>query len=189
MEGEGHAVADILEADIAVLGVIEKRPVLPVSAAVVQHGVVHTGGVFGVGFQKVHLPLELCRFRPVVVPFAQGDILPAGLGVEYLQTQILALGIEVHRLVKGADQVGILRFIFTHDLRRTVGGGVVIDEDLDGEVHFLHEEALQRVAEIILMIIGQTADRDKDLVFHSKLQLFNAVILSVSEGSPGKSIL
>ena len=158
VEGKGHTVADILEAHVAILRVRKQRPVLPVPAAVVQHGVVHAGGVFRMSLQKIHLPLELHGIRPVIVPFAQGDILAARLGIQHLQTQILPLGIEIHGLIKGTDQLGIFCGVFAHDLRRRVGRGVVVDENLNGEVHLLHEKALQRVAEVILMIIGQTAD-------------------------------
>jgi hypothetical protein len=86
--------------------------------------------------QKIHLLLELRGFGPIVISLAQGNVFAAGAGIQHLQTQILTLGIEIHRLVKGTDQVGILCFIFTHDLRRFVGGSVVVDEDLDGKLTF-----------------------------------------------------
>ena len=170
MEGMGHAEEHILKLYITVGTVAQETVIgLPAVAGVDQR-VVHTGRILRVRLEKIHLALQLRGIRPVVVPFTQGDVLAAGGGIEHLQTQVLALGVEVHVLVKGADQPGIAGGIVLQDGTRAVRGGVVVDQNLHGKIHALHQKAFQRVAQVGLMVIGQAADRYKDFPIHGSLR-------------------
>ena len=62
-----------------------------VTGAVVQHGVVHAGGIFRVTLQKVGLKLELERVCPVIIPLAVGDVFAPRVRQKHLAVYIHAL--------------------------------------------------------------------------------------------------
>ena len=114
------------------------------------------------GVQKVHLALELFGVGPAVVPLASGQILSPGRREEHRVQGVDPLGKQVLLLVEGTDDVGVFLRIFPDDGGGAVGGGVVADQHLKGEIGALAHEALQRIPDIGFMVIGHTGHGELD---------------------------
>ena len=100
------------------------------------------------GIQPVHLPLQLFRVVPVVVPLAEGDVFAPRRREEYRVIDIDAPGIEIFLLIEGPDDVRMLCRVLPQNVRRRIRRGVIADENLVGEIRFLRKEAVQRRAQI-----------------------------------------
>ena len=135
--------------------------------------------------QKIHLLLQLQRVRPVVVAFAEGDILAAAheAGVGALKAAGGAAvdgDVVFAAMEEEADLVGVTVGVGLADLPRAVGGFVFADEDLDGEVRLLHEHAVEAVADEVGVLVGADLDRHHGLGYgleHAVGILFNRYVL------------
>ena len=156
--GLGRPGQDQLHGQVPVLSVVQQGPVRGRAVAKMQQRVVHTGAVVRVALQKVHLPLQAAVVAPVVVPFADADVLAPGVGEEVFGVEVAALGENVLLHKKGPHNAGVTQGIVPDDLRRAVGGGVVADQDLKGEVRLLAQKAVQGLGNVLLMIIGRAQD-------------------------------
>ena len=163
--GLGCPGQDQLHGQVHVLPVVQQGPVRGGAVAVVQQRIVHAGAVVRVALQKVHLPLQAAVVAPVVVPFADADVLASGVGEEVFGVEVAALGENVLLHQKGPHNPGIPQGVVPDDLCRAVGGGVVADQNLKGEVRLLAQKAVQGLGNVLLMIIGRAQDRHHAAAF------------------------
>ena len=167
MVGVAHAGDDIFKLDLPVAVSVNKQPVRlrPVEAE--EHGVVYTGGVFGVALQKVNLNLKLFGVCPVVVPLAVGDVLAPRVREKHLLVYVYVLRVEVFGLIEGADDVRVFFGVLADDICGAVGGLVIVYKHLKGKVRFLRHKALKRAGDVLLLIVCGAEDGYHALiVFH-----------------------
>ena len=135
----------------------------PFTFTVERHGVVVGQHVIGVGFEEVHLLLQLERVDPVIVALAIGDVLAAGPVEQRREapaTQLVLVVLMNHRL----DEVRVLLGVALDDLCGAVAGGVVVDQDLEGERGALRQEAVQGLLDVVDLVVGRASDRQQRLL-------------------------
>ena len=121
---------------------------------------VHHGAVVGhrqigrVGLQKVHLPLQLMAVRPEVVAVQIGDIFAPDAGQHRLQQRLCAPGKLVFLFQNGPDDAGIPGGVLPDDGGAAVGGGVVMDQHLKGEIRLLGQHAVQGGGQVFFMAVA-----------------------------------
>ena len=123
---------------------------------------------FGMRLQDRHLLLQLVWIGPVVVAFAERHIAAPDQRLQEGLRDVDPLRILVLRLVHAPDQVRVAALVFADGLRRAVGRGIVVHQDLDAPRRLLRDEALERIADIVRVIVGHADDGDHDLIHRSR---------------------
>ena len=77
-----------------------------------------------------------------------------------------APGILVLLLKDGLDYLRIAPGVFPDDIGRSVRGGVVVHDHLEGKAGFLAHEALQRVFDIGRVVVRDAQHTDHDYFIH-----------------------
>ena len=78
--------------------------------------------------------------------------------IHHYRHRAVSFGVLVLGFVDGLDDVGVFGGVFADDVGGAVGGSVVMDDGHEREVGLLHHESFERVADIGLVIVGDTAD-------------------------------
>jgi len=108
-----------------------------------------------IGFEKLDLQLQLALPSPKVVAFAKGDV-PASASVHR------AAKIPGHAQIDGRAQDSDLASqtlaIALKDLWGRVGAAVVAHDDLDIEIGDLRQERVERVADVVGLVVGDAQD-------------------------------
>ena len=118
--------------------------------------------------QRRHLLRELVRVGPVVVALAQRHIAAPDQRIQEGLRDADPPGILVLRLVDAPDQAGEELFVMPDDVRRAIGGGVVVDDHLEAPRRLLRGEPVEGVADVVCMIVGQADDGDHNLIHRSR---------------------
>jgi len=58
-------------------------------------------------------------------------------------------------------KVGTFFIVFPDDVGGMVRGRIVVDDDLDREVGFLHQKTFQAISNVWLLVVGDRNDRDQ----------------------------
>ena len=107
--------------------------------------------------KKINLLLQLAGISPIVITLDAGNILAAA-GAKapgyVLERALVCFGEEK------ADDVRMFLAVRPHDVSRAVGGAVLADNDLDGKRSPLHEYAIDRLCDELLMVIGDEENAD-----------------------------
>lgn len=109
------------------------------------------------GAAKVELLLEFAGVEPEVVGVAFGDPLAAGVGVG---EDVVDAEAAVLLGAEDAELVGGLALVGPADGEGVVWRGVVGDDDLEGEVGFLGEDGLKRLADGLGGLVGADGHGD-----------------------------
>ena len=161
-EVEGAEIAQrvgVVGGEIAgrvLFAVRDERAVRRAAVRVADHAVGEAEGAVRVRLHVVHLAAQLVRVTPAVVPLAQGDVLAPRAGIVERGVDGHASGILVLGFKQGPDHVGIPPRVIAQNVLRAVGGGVVVHQNLDGNV--LRKKALQRLGDVGRMVVRRAAD-------------------------------
>ncbi len=119
-----------------------------------------TDGIIGVCLHEVDLALELEGVGPIVVALAIGYVFAPSSGVVEVDVHLasIATSVLVLGFVKGKDEVGVLGCVLAYDVVGAVGGGIVVDEYLDGEVGLLRQDSVEAVADVVCVVLCVAAD-------------------------------
>ena len=99
------------------------------------------------------LSLQLIWVGPIVVAFAFCEILASCLGVNEGAPDSRFFGMLIFRLQNRRDEVRVFFGVLFDDISCSIGRCVIVDDDFDGKVDFLHEKALYRLRNIVLLVI------------------------------------
>ncbi len=70
----------------------------------------------------------------------------------------IVFGVLVFGLVDGLDDVWIFGGVFADDVSGVIRGGIVMDYSFKFEIRFLHDKALQTLANVRLMVVSKSFD-------------------------------
>ncbi|CKR56897.1 Uncharacterised protein [Mycobacterium tuberculosis] len=104
--------------------------------------------------QVLYLLGQLQRIGPVIVAFAQCEVLATSGGQHILE---IGVDTDVGLPQDRPKQLRIAGGVLSYDPRGGVRGGIVSDDHLDGELGPLGGEAVQGLANVLLLVVG---DRD-----------------------------
>ena len=106
---------------------------------------------------------------PEIVTLTKGDVFPSGhTDHKRCHYPPIPFRILVLLLVNWHNNFGIAQFIFLDDFSRSVGGGVIVDDDLKRKVRFLRQQTIEALLYIRPMIVGNTKNTYERLCRHCK---------------------
>ena len=136
----------------------------PVSLLIHIRHRVYAQMAFRMRFHIGNLLLELLRIRPVVIPFADGDVFAlCPQEIKGIVRGADAFLILVLRLQDAAGDIRILFFVLPDNLLGPIRRGIVVDQNLHGEIRLLTVDALQGLPDIFFMLIGGQRNADDRL--------------------------
>ena len=121
---------------------------------------------------KVKLLLKLIGRKPVIIPFAERNILSTCPRILKVWADADIFRVLVFRLKQWQHYLREAFCISADDLCGAIRRSIVMYQDLEGEIGFLHQKALQSLGDISFMIKGVADYADADLcVFHADLSV------------------
>ena len=136
------------------MDIIKIRPVARLEMA---RRVVKAQRIFLMRIKELNLLLQLRLAGPVIIPLQQGDILSLAL---FKCREAVSDDPNVLIVQQQAEFIGMSALVFQQDIAGAIGGMVFADHDLVLEIHFLHEDAVQRMAEVALVVVGDHHDAE-----------------------------
>ena len=121
---------------------------------------VKTHRTLWVRIQECHLRLQLARGGPVIVAFAQSDVLAA---TRLKNRKGIGASSQVALRQQQADFLWVALSVAPHDRARAVSGTVFADNEFNFEVCLLHEHALDGLCDKPLVVIGNHSHADFDV--------------------------
>ena len=91
-------------------------------------------GIFTVLVEKIDLFLKFKRTRPVVIAFTNREISAPLPRVSTNWCRTPSLRVLIFGLVNGFDEAWIPRFVFANNVRRVVGGSIIVNQYLDSYI-------------------------------------------------------
>ena len=108
--------------------------------------------------QGIGLQLEFQGVCPVIVPFAQGYVLPPDQRKAVGRADRNPFRILVLFLEYGLEQGGIPLYVLPDDIGRAVRRGIIVHHHLEGEGGLLAYETLQGIPDIGRLVIRKADD-------------------------------
>ena len=118
----------------------------------------------GMAFHIIDLFLQFQGVSPIIIPFAECDILPLRSWELNPSPDMNALGVLVFNLIDGFEQGRVCGFEFPDDVGGVVRGSVVVDQDFEGEIRFLADEPLEALPEEGSVVVRFANDTDEGLI-------------------------
>ena len=165
METGCTVIDDLLECKVTILISFIHRP-RTACAAIHQPGIVHTGRIPLMRFQKIHLLLQFVFITPIVIAFTDRRILSLRLRKKNAFRDGYSLRILIFSLVYRFNDVRILCLIFCDDRSRVICGRIVIYKNFVPEVRLLIHESIQRTADVFFMVICGTKNGHHYIIVH-----------------------
>ena len=143
----------------------------------------HPGGMEGkytirMRLHVIHLPLQLIGVAPVIIAVQHGHIFSAGSrNVEEPRDVHLPLTVLVLCPENGPDDVRIAAVVVPDHRLSAVGGGIVMDQDLQPEIPLLRKDAVQALRNIRSVIVGHHTDTDlKGILFFHHINRHSPIV-------------
>ena len=176
METGCTVIDDLLECEVTILISFIPRP-RTARAAVHQPGIVHTGRISLMRFQKIHLLLQFVFIAPIVVAFTNRRILSLRPREKDAFRDEYSLRILIFRLVDRFNDVRILCLIFCDNRSRVICGRIIVYKNFVPEVRLLIHESIQRTADVFFMVICGTKNGHHYIIVHFYLpRCFNRTV-------------
>ena len=117
-------------------------------------------------FHIIELNLQFVFINPIIVPFTKGDILPFCTRELERSPDAYPFGILVFRLINRFEKIRESGLVLADDVRRPVGGGIIMNEDFKREAGLLHDKTIETLPDERLVVKGLANDADQGMLFH-----------------------